>query len=339
MTTFDATYYDGVWGTVHRHDYCPRLAEALVHRHGLCRILDVGTGCGELVRQLRALGCDAWGVDVSEYAIANSCDREHVRLGSVLDLPFGAGLFDVVHSQGMFEYVAEPDVPAAIRECRRVGKLQDHAVDTEADFGHRDGFATIKSADWWEQQINPKILVSCPTYDGKEYSIERWVAAVNALDWPSKEILLVDNSETPGFFERWCHRVPMLRFTIHGTPEHKIAASMERIRKYFLAGNFRWWFNVEADVIVPPDMIRLLLGWGEQFDWLSHNYPNRCDQSKPMSGFGCSLFSRNIMQESFDGCPEGQYPDGWWWNSKIIPARRYSVIEAWWASPIEHLAS
>ena len=40
----------------------------------------------------------------------------------------------------------------------------------------------------------PKILVACPTFDGKIYCLDRWVDAVRKIDYPNYSMLLVDNS-------------------------------------------------------------------------------------------------------------------------------------------------
>jgi methylase of polypeptide subunit release factors len=84
---FNKKYYEDIWGTVHRHDYCESLASMLISKYGKCSILDIGTGCGFLVNLLREKGCDAWGVDFSEYAVHNACSRK-VLLGDIRNLPF-----------------------------------------------------------------------------------------------------------------------------------------------------------------------------------------------------------------------------------------------------------
>ena len=75
---FGKEYFDSIWGTVHRHDYCSYWADRLINEFGKCRILDAGTGCGYLVKLLREKGCDAWGIDSSEYAITNTCAPGYV---------------------------------------------------------------------------------------------------------------------------------------------------------------------------------------------------------------------------------------------------------------------
>ncbi len=107
---FNEQYYAGIWGGVHRHDFAESLADQLIAKHGVGRYLDIGTGCGYLVELLRDKGCDAWGLELSEYAVANS--HGHVRQGDIRDIPFASG-FDVVHSQGVWEYIPEPDIAKA----------------------------------------------------------------------------------------------------------------------------------------------------------------------------------------------------------------------------------
>jgi len=187
-----------------------------------------------------------------------------------------------------------------------------------------------------------KIMVACPTYEGKEYCFEEYLRAYEALDWPAKELFMVDTSETPEFFDRWQGRLRWARIDGRGKgPNGKIAAGMEFIRNWFLRSDCDRWFNLEADVIVPPETLKLLMSLdrGMKMDWISHDYPVRGDHQIPnewMSGFGCTLFSRKIIEEnSFEDAPEETTTDGWYWNSKI-KMNSYKTIEAWWLLDIKH---
>jgi ubiquinone/menaquinone biosynthesis C-methylase UbiE len=62
------------------------------------RVLDIGCAKGFLVKDLLALGIDAYGLDVSKYALMN-CEPEVVgrlQIGSAEDLPFPNNSFDAV---------------------------------------------------------------------------------------------------------------------------------------------------------------------------------------------------------------------------------------------------
>ena len=86
--------YDGRWRSV---------AKDIIDHFGLKpgdRLLDVGCAKGFLVKDLLDLGIDAYGIDISEYALMH-CEPEVVgrlHLGSAEALPFPDNGFDVVTS-------------------------------------------------------------------------------------------------------------------------------------------------------------------------------------------------------------------------------------------------
>ena len=94
-------------------------------------ILDVGCGGGRTISKLAAQASDGkvYGIDHSEESVAASkktnarwidMDRVEVRLGSVSQLPFRDGMFDLVTAVESHFWWA--DLPADIREIYRVLK-------------------------------------------------------------------------------------------------------------------------------------------------------------------------------------------------------------------------
>src|SRR3990167_1448487 len=102
---FSKDYYDGIWPNsgVHRHDYIDNwISNFKSDYKDVKSILDIGTGCGFMVKCLREEGYDAWGLEISDYAIENTCAKGYVLKGSVTDIPFKDNRFDLVFSQGLW---------------------------------------------------------------------------------------------------------------------------------------------------------------------------------------------------------------------------------------------
>ena len=108
--------YDGRWQPV---------ARDIVAHFGLSRgdrVLDVGCAKGFLVKDLLALGIDAYGIDVSEYALMH-CEREAVgrlHLGSADHLLFPDRSFSAVISINTIHNLSRDRCIAAVREMERL---------------------------------------------------------------------------------------------------------------------------------------------------------------------------------------------------------------------------
>ena len=299
---FDEKYFNDIWGTVHRHDYCEGVANSLIAKYGKVRFLDIGTGCGYLVKLLNDLGAVAYGLEISKYAVENS--HGNVIEGSVTDIPFRDDSFDAVYSQGLWEYVPEADIQKAWIECDRVGKNQEHNIDCWGSGVGEGGFVTARSRGWWDQKLKlPKILVACPNHEVKEYSFQRWIDSVKNLSYPNYNIVVSDNSPTINFLEKWENQIPMLRIDVSGMEKLSVKRtnySYEQIRQVFLNGDYDRLMILESDIIAPPDVIQQMIKWGKDSDWISHAYPARDggdpDEQK-IQGIGCSLFSRRLMEK------------------------------------------
>lgn len=108
--------YDGRW--------VPVASDIIAHfdlKPG-ARVLDVGCAKGFLVKDLLAQGMDAYGLDVSEYALKN-CEPEVVgrlHLGTALNLPFPDESFDCVLSLNTIHNFKRPDAIVAMKEIQRL---------------------------------------------------------------------------------------------------------------------------------------------------------------------------------------------------------------------------
>jgi SAM-dependent methyltransferase len=93
--------------------------------------LVVGCGFGGLVRALRDLGKQAWGIDASRWAIDNRDKRveRQVFKFDILDLSnWTLGQMGTVISEDLWPHLADDEVIVAARNCQALAPLVVHLV-------------------------------------------------------------------------------------------------------------------------------------------------------------------------------------------------------------------
>jgi len=118
------------------------IAKALFDRYQLAgrKVLEIGCAKGFIVKDLRDFGADAYGIDVSQYAIDNAEDEVKPFL-TVADARthlanYRTNEFDFVFSLRFFECLTDTELDALIPELNRIGRKQYHRFGTseKADF-------------------------------------------------------------------------------------------------------------------------------------------------------------------------------------------------------------
>jgi SAM-dependent methyltransferase len=147
---FDGTRDQGYGGYRYNSRFWMGVAEDIRDEYRIgagTRVLDVGCAKGFLLHDLRqvAPGVEAFGVDVSEYAIVNG--MEDVRPGLVRGaaewLPFPDGAFDVVLCVNTIHNLTEELCKQAVREIERVTRPGGHSyiqVDSWLNDRQREDF-------------------------------------------------------------------------------------------------------------------------------------------------------------------------------------------------------
>lgn len=123
--------YDGRWIQV---------AKDIINYYDLNlgdKILDVGCAKGFLVKDFIDQGIDAYGIDISEYAIKNCIEgsEKKIKCANVLNIPFEDNYFDAVISINTIHNLDRDECKRAINEILRVGKknffIQVDSYETE----------------------------------------------------------------------------------------------------------------------------------------------------------------------------------------------------------------
>jgi protein-L-isoaspartate(D-aspartate) O-methyltransferase len=113
-------YMEGRW---------EKVARALAEHYGIKpgdKILDVGCGKAFLLYDFTKVvpGVEIYGIDVSEYAIANAKEevKDRLQVANATALPFPDNHFDLVISITTLHNLHNYDLDKALREIERVGK-------------------------------------------------------------------------------------------------------------------------------------------------------------------------------------------------------------------------
>ena len=109
--------------------------------------LDVGCGKAETLDIAKGLAIDARGCDIVSYL----AERDDVDLiEGAHDLPYMDEEFDLTSCNDVLEHIIEEDVPAVLREIRRVTR---HGILLGISRKPGPLHITIKSEEWWMEKI------------------------------------------------------------------------------------------------------------------------------------------------------------------------------------------
>lgn len=123
-----------------------------------------------MVYALYQLGVDAYGIDVSRYAVENAKPevRDRVKLGKAQEIDYPDNSFDLVTAFDVLEHIKEEEVPQVCAELLRVSKKWVIVrVPTREEPGDLDAYhETIRPKAWWEEQFAAQggKVVPCDPY-------------------------------------------------------------------------------------------------------------------------------------------------------------------------------
>lgn len=166
---YDRFYYERACGTAYARDekwlgYFGAIADRIAADLKPKTVLDVGCAWGFLVESLRDRGIEAYGVDVSEFALeqARPDIRPHLSLGSVLE-PFPKQRYDLVVCMEVLEHLPKEKAAPAVANLARHGE-EVLFSSTPVDFSEATHF-NVEPVDYWVEQFARHGLYPDPEYD------------------------------------------------------------------------------------------------------------------------------------------------------------------------------
>jgi len=191
---FDAYYYSHDCGLPYERTeewlgLFARLADRIVEHLHPVRVLDVGCAKGFLVEALCERGVDAWGVDVSEYAIgevhASIADRCFVA-GITGDLPDALpGEFDLVTCIEVVEHIPADDNPTAIAALAAMSDRVLFSSDP-SDYAEATHVSVRPQEDWSAMFAHAGLFRNL---DADVSYLTPWAALYERIDSDPREIV------------------------------------------------------------------------------------------------------------------------------------------------------
>jgi len=145
-------------------------------------VLDAGCAWGLLVERLRAHGVEAYGIDISEYAIQNVHPdiREYCQVGSITD-PFPRR-YDLIISIEVLEHMPPPDSEQAIANLCR---YSDNIIFSSTPFNYQEAtHLNVQPPDYWARQFARHQFFHDLDYDATTY-LTPWAVRFYHAQTPS----------------------------------------------------------------------------------------------------------------------------------------------------------
>jgi SAM-dependent methyltransferase len=196
---FDAYYFSHCCGRPYSRDkewldFFGGIADRIVSDIAPARVLDAGCAWGLLVEALRARGVEAWGIDVSEYAIGQVAPAvaPYCRVGSIAD-PLDRQ-YDLIVCMEVVEHMPPADSERALAtfaahtqdilfssspfDLREPTHVNVRATEAWAEVFARHGF--FRDVDFDAGFVTPwamRVRREAPTMQALVRRYERWAAA------------------------------------------------------------------------------------------------------------------------------------------------------------------
>jgi hypothetical protein len=168
MLTYDASYHEGnnyIQGDPQEIAIKSVQAKIIAELANPRKCVIAGCSNGELVRQCRAIGMDAYGFDVipNVKEIAFPEARDYLKYGSLTAIPYGReDNFDTLIAIDVLEHIPERDVARMVDQWVALGVRKLVLLINLNQFWY-PGHITLRPMWWWAEQWKSAFRQVCIT--------------------------------------------------------------------------------------------------------------------------------------------------------------------------------
>lgn len=167
------------------------------------------------------------------------------------------------------------------------------------------------------------VLVGCPTYSGLASCLDEYLGCYQALKWPKRHLVLVDNTNDGGEYAR---RVKpkieaaggvLKRIEPSGDWEDTFCRSWGVLAMHALWNGYTWVLSLEQDVMIPPLTLDTMLNVASYIHapFVTHTYPYHNGKPGFYQGLGCTLMKTELLNGALD------------WGYKRVPSVEGSIYD------------
>jgi hypothetical protein len=167
--------------------------------------------------------------------------------------------------------------------------------------------------------VNDLALVAAPTYAGKQYALDEWIAGFNALTYEPKFAFMVDNTAVSHAYLKTIQSKGIK--AIHLQPwidkpfEYTFHRCWELICEEAKAQGAFWVYSVEADNVPAPESLEKMVSIARygNVHLVTHDYPlhQTAAAASGMKGdeyyyteFGCMLMTTQLLERALENFAE-----------------------------------
>jgi SAM-dependent methyltransferase len=162
------------------------------------KMLDVGCGEGEYVKDAIEEGINAYGIDISTYALENALAevKDRITFGSITGIPFADEEFDIMTAFDVIEHIHPKDTLNAVAELRRVLKPDGIVIITTPSSSYGDWVSdlthiNVRPPKFWKiilEEHNFKVrMFYLPSF--LKYYMKNYVALPDSIQFLVEEPL------------------------------------------------------------------------------------------------------------------------------------------------------